>query len=646
MAGKTLSEKLIEKHLVEGKMIEGKEIAIKVDDVLTQDATGTMAFLQFEALGIDKVQTEQAVSFVDHNLLQTGFEGADDHKYLETVAQKYGVIFSKPGNGICHQVFLERFSRPGKVLLGSDSHTPTCGGAGMLAIGAGGLDVALALGGMPFRMKMPKVVGIKLSGKLSKWVSAKDVILNLLQKLTVKGGKEKIFEYFGDGVKTLSVYERATITNMGAELGLTTSIFPADKNTLEFLKKRKRSEHFAELSADKGATYDEIIELNLSEFEPMIAKPHSPDNVVPVSTVAGTKIEQVCVGSCTNSSYHDLAVAAKILKGKKVDPSVSLTISPGSKQVLETITHNGLLEPFINAGARILESACGPCIGMGQVPTTNGVSLRTFNRNFQGRSGSATANIYLCSVETAVVSALTGKITDPRKFGKYPAVKEAKKYKTNDSLLIFPPKDSSKIEVIRGPNIAPLPIKEKLQEKISGTALIKVQDDVSTDAIMPAGAQILPLRSNVPKISEFVFSRVDPEFAKRAKERNGGMIVGGENYGQGSSREHAALAPMYLGIKAVLAKSFARIHQQNLINFGILPLEFKDKADYSKITKDDELEIINAIAQLKNGKEFEVQNKTNGQKILFANNFSQIEKEILTEGGMLNYTKQKIKERK
>ncbi|MHB8281654.1 MAG: aconitate hydratase, partial [bacterium] len=588
--GLSLTYKILKSHLIKGNLNTGEEIAVKIDRTLTQDATGTMAYLQFEAIGVPRVKTDLSVSYVDHNTLQTGFENADDHKFLQTLAAKYGILYSKAGNGICHQVNLERFGVPGKTLLGSDSHTPTAGGVGMIAIGAGGLDVAVAMGGGAFYMAAPKVVLVRLSGKLQDWVSAKDIILELLRRLTVKGGVGKVFEYGGEGVKTLSVPERAVITNMGAELGATTSIFPSDEKTLEFLKAESRTEDYMPFAADENAPYDEVIEIDLSTLEPMAAKPHMPDNVVKVKELKDVKVDQVAIGSCTNSSYADLMTVASILKGKKIHPDVSLVISPGSKQVYEMIAKNGALADLISSGARILESTCGPCIGMGQAPRSGAVSLRTFNRNFEGRSGTKDANIYLISVQTAAASALAGYITDPRTSGKAPEIKMPEKFYIDDSMILQPSTEPEKVIVYRGPNIKPLPVKEKLPESIGGKVLLKVEDNITTDHIMPAGSKILPLRSNIPAISKYVFESVDPTFSERALKEKGGFIIAGENYGQGSSREHAALAPMYLGVKAVIVKSFARIHFANLINFGILPLTFDNIADYDKINQGDLLE--------------------------------------------------------
>ncbi len=639
---KNITQKIIESHLVSGKPAVGEPIAIRIDQTLTQDATGTMAYLQFEAMGIPRVKTELSVSYVDHNTLQTGFENADDHLFLQSIAAKYGIYFSRPGNGICHQVHLERFGVPGKTLLGSDSHTPTAGGFGMLAIGAGGLDVAVAMGGGAFHLTMPKVVNVKLTGKLQPWVSAKDVILEILRILSVKGGVGKVMEYTGDGVKTLSVPERATITNMGTELGATSSVFPSDEITRDYLRLQQREDAWKELVPDKDAKYDEHIEIDLSKLEPLIAKPHSPDNVVKVAEVEGTKAVQVAVGSCTNSSYKDLMTVARILKGKKVYPGLSFCVSPGSRQVYEMIARNGALADLIASGARILESACGPCIGMGQAPPTDGVSVRSFNRNFKGRSGTASAGIYLCSPEVCVATAIYGEITDPRKLGKPPIIEEPAKYIVDDSMILAPADSPDEVEIYRGPNIKPCPINQPIAERLEGKVLIKVEDNITTDHIMPAGAKILPLRSNVPAISEHVFSSVDPQFASRAKEARGGFIVGGVNYGQGSSREHAALAPMYLGVKFVIAKSFARIHRSNLINFGILPIVFSDESDYDKINRDDVLAVENIREILSEGKQkVTIKNLTKKDEISADINLTRREADILLEGGLLNYTKKK-----
>lgn len=637
--GKNLVQKIIEKHLIEGEIKKGAEIAIKIDQTLTQDATGTMAYLQFEAIGIPRVKTELSVSYVDHNTLQTGFENADDHRFLRTFAAKYGIYFSAPGNGICHQIHLERFGIPGKTLLGSDSHTPTGGGIGMLAIGVGGLDVAVAMAGYPFYLVMPEVVRVKLTGQLPAFVTAKDVILEILRRLTVKGGVGKIFEYSGDGVKTLSVPERATITNMGAELGATTSIFPSDDITREFLIAECREKDFVYLEADVDAVYEDEIAIDLSTLEPLIACPHSPDNVVKVKDIEGMPVDQVCIGSCTNSSYKDLVTVAKLLKGKKIQPSVSLVISPGSKQVMETLDKDGYLYDIISSGARILENACGPCIGMGQSPATGAVSLRTFNRNFEGRSGTKDAKVYLCSPEVAVASAIYGVIKDPRIFGEKIEVTLPKKFLINDNLT-FPPSDNpDNINILRGPNIKPLPIAKELADSLSGSVLIKVGDNITTDHIMPAGSKVLPLRSNIPAISKYVFSAIDNSFADRAMKSGGGFIVGGGNYGQGSSREHAALAPMYLGIKGVIAISFARIHRSNLINFGIIPFVFENSADYEGIEQGDDLEILEFKNALKRNLPVTVINKTKNKSFNVRANLTERQAEIILKGGLLNFVK-------
>jgi aconitate hydratase len=634
-----ITQKVIKKHLVSGNMAAGEKIAIKMDQTLTQDATGTMAYLQFEALGVPRVKTKLSVSYVDHNTLQTDFMNMDDHRFLQSIAAKYGLYFSRPGNGICHQVHLERFGIPGQTLIGSDSHTPTCGGLGMIAIGAGGLDVALAMGGDPFYLSMPKVVLVKLTGKLQPWVSAKDIILELLRRLTVKGGVGKVIEYSGEGIKSLSVPERATITNMGAELGATTSIFPSDEITRAFLKAQKREKAWIKLEADAKATYDEVVELDLNKLEPMIAKPHNPDNVVTVKELEGTQVQQVAIGSCTNSSYRDMMTVASILKGKTISPDVSLVIAPGSKQVLEMITRNGGLTSMISAGARILESACGPCIGMGNAPSTKAVSIRTFNRNFEGRSGTKDALVYLTSPEVAAAAALKGVITDPRKLGKKPPnIAVPKTFIVDDNMVIppLPPKKAASVEIIRGPNIKPLPEFKPLPSMIQGKVLIKVGDNITTDHIMPAGAKILPLRSNIPAMAEHVFAPIDSAFPKRAKEMGGGFIIGGANYGQGSSREHAALAPMYLGVKAVITKSFARIHLANLINFGILPLTFVSESDYDRLEQGDELELD--VSGL-NGKNLKLKNKTKGVDIDVKHPLIGRDIEIIKAGGSLGFVK-------
>jgi aconitate hydratase len=638
--GKNVTQKLLDSHIVSGQPGKGNEIAIRIDQTITQDATGTMACLQFEAMGVDKVKTKRSVSYVDHNTLQYGgYENADDHRYLQTVAAKYGMYFSKPGNGICHQVHLERFSVPGETLLGSDSHTPTCGGTGMLAIGAGGLDVAVAMGGGPFGLTYPEVVLVKLTGSLKPWVSAKDIILELLRRLTVKGGVGKVFEYGGEGVKGLTVPERATITNMGAELGATTSVFPSDEVTREFLKAQDRESDWVELTADADATYDDVVEIDLDTLEPMIALPHMPDNVRKVSEIEGLKVDQVCIGSCTNSSYRDLMLVAEVFEqgGYKVCPELSLTVSPGSRQVLEMISLNKGLAALIEAGARILESACGPCIGNGQSPPSGGVSLRTFNRNFEGRSGTPNAKIYLCSPETAAAAAIKCEVTDPRKLGNPPEVKLPEKFLVDDSMVIPPAEDPSSVEVLKGPNIKDLPIQPPLGDSLKGKVLIKLGDDITTDHITPAGSW-LKYRSNVPKYAESVFSAIDPDFHKKALAAGGGFVVGGENYGQGSSREHAALCPMYLGIKAVIAKSFARIHKANLINFGILPLVFENPADYDSIEDGDELELGDLTSGLVPGKPLVLKNITKGTEVTLRHDYSPLQIAMIKAGGRLNYT--------
>lgn len=640
--GLTLTEKIIKAHIVDGEMIKGTEIGLKIDQTLTQDATGTMAYLQFEAMGVDQVRTERSLAYIDHNTLQSGFENADDHRYIGSVAKKHGIWFSRPGNGICHQVHLERFGKPGKTLIGSDSHTPTGGGIGMLAMGAGGLDVAVAMGGGAYYITMPKIVKVNLTGKLSDWVSAKDVILKVLQILSVKGGVGKVIEYCGEGVKSLSVPERATITNMGAELGATTSIFPSDETTLAFLKAQGREEDYTELSADADAVYDEEINIDLSELVPLAACPHMPDNVKTVEEIGAIKIDQVCIGSCTNSSLQDMLKVAHILKGKTVNPDVSLSIAPGSKQVFNMLADCGALSTLISAGARILESACGPCIGMGQSPNSKGVSLRTFNRNFEGRSGTKDGQIYLVSPETAAISALTGVLTDPRLAGEMPPYIMPEKFLINDNMVVPPaaPEDADKVEVLRGPNIKPFPINVPLAEKIEAEVSLKVTDNITTDHIMPAGAKILPLRSNIPAISQYCFTVCDESFPARAKELGQSIIVGGVNYGQGSSREHAALAPLYLGVKAIICKSFARIHRQNLINNGIIPLCFADESDYDKIEQGDKLAIENVRELIENGGEIVVKNLTKGCEIKTTCELSERGKGMILAGGLLNYTKQ------
>ncbi|MFX1274946.1 MAG: aconitate hydratase [Promethearchaeota archaeon] len=640
----SIARKILEEHLVEGELIVGKEIGIKIDHTLTQDATGTMAYLQFEAMKLKKVKTELSVSFVDHNTLQTDFKNADDHRYLASVAAKYGIKFSKPGNGICHQVFLERFARPGKTLIGSDSHTPTAGGMGMIAIGAGGLDVAVAMGGGLFYLKTPKLLGIKLIGSLPDFVSAKDVILEILRRMDVIGGVGYILEYFGPGVSSLTVPERATITNMGAETGATTSIFPSDDVTRKFLELEGRGDQWIKIAGGSDNDFDEIIEIDLSKLIPLIAKPHSPGNVVPVSEVEGLKVDQVAIGSCTNSSLKDMMIIAAFLKGRKIHEDVIMGISPGSRQVLLEMSRVGALTDIISSGARLLETACGPCIGMGFAPKSNAIAVRTFNRNFCGRSGTLSAEIYLGSPETAVASALFGEITDPRKIGHYPNIKLPEKILIDDSQIIEPSIDPDSVKIIRGPNITPLPDFSPLTKDITNLkVLIKVEDNITTDDIMPAGAKILPFRSNLPKISEFVFSQKDPSFAMRAienKEKGGGLIIGGINYGQGSSREHAALAPMYLGIKIVITKSFARIHRDNLVNFGIIPFTFKNENDYEKINQGDILEIYDILKGIKNNnKSIIVQNKTQETKFEVIHDLSNREIDIVIAGGKLNFTR-------
>ncbi|WP_026889680.1 aconitate hydratase [Clostridium beijerinckii] len=636
--GDNLVYKILKSHIVEGELKAGEPIALKIDQTLTQDSTGTMAYLQLEAMGIDRVKTKKSVAFIDHNMLQQGFENADDHKFIQTVASKYGVYFSKPGNGICHQIFLERFSTPGDTLIGSDSHTPTAGGVGMLAMGAGGLDVALAMGGGAYNINTPKVVKIELTGKLNKMVAAKDVILEVLRVLTVKGGVGKVFEYAGEGVKTLSVPERATITNMGAELGATTSIFPSDERTLEFFKAQGREEDFIEFKPDADAVYDEVVTINLNELTPLTAKPHSPDNVAKVSEVGKIKVNQVVIGSCTNSSYEDLMKVAKILKGKKVHPDVSLVIGPGSRQVMEMIARNGALADIISAGARILENGCGPCIGMGQSPGSDEVSLRTVNRNFYGRSGTLSAQVYIVSPETAAVSAINGVLTDPTEVDVDLTIDMPKEFLIDDSMILAPAPTNAEVEVVRGPNIKPFPVSKPLAEELDGKVLIKVEDNITTDHIMPSNSKLLPFRSNIPYLAEYCFNTVDTEFPKRAKEFNGGFIIAGGNYGQGSSREHAALAPLYLGVKAVIAKSFARIHKANLINNGIVPMDFKNEADYDKIELTDDLKMEDIQAALESGI-VKVKNLTKGTEFDATVDLTEKEIAVIKEGGRLNYVK-------
>ena len=637
--GRTLTQKIIDEHIA---LETPSEYAITIDQTLTQDATGTMAYLEFEAIGIAKVQTELSVSYVDHNTLQSGFENADDHKFLQDIARKYGIYFSRPGNGICHQVHLERFGIPGKTLLGSDSHTPTGGGIGMLAIGAGGLDVAAAMAGMPFNIPKPKVVGVLLESRLNPWVSAKDIILEVLRRVSVKGGVGKIFEYTGDGVKTLSVPERATITNMGAELGATTSIFPSDEVTKAFLKAQGRQDAWKPLGPDDSADYDEILKIDLSQIEPLAACPHSPDNIVPIKDLAGKAVEQVLIGSCTNSSLKDLMMVATVLKGKTVHPDTSFGIAPGSKQVLTMLAENGALTDIISSGARILESACGPCIGMGQSPRTNAVSIRTFNRNFKGRSGTKSAEVYLTSPEVAVACALTGRFTDPAELGDYPDITLPDTFLIDDAMILPPAKDGSTVEVVRGPNIKPLPKRGPMEDTMDLKVLLKLEDNITTDDIMPAGSKILPLRSNIEAISEYVFSGIDPDFSLHAKEAGTGCILARENYGQGSSREHAALAPMYLGIKAVFAQSFARIHRSNLINFGIIPINIDDET-YAAVESGSRVVLENIIAAIDGNAALKARDALTGKILGCTITLSQREKDILQQGGLLNYIKTKVR---
>jgi len=634
----TVAQKIISEHLISGKMISGEEIIISIDQTLTQDATGTMVYLQLEALGVNKIKTKKSVAYIDHNTLQTGPENADDHLYIQTVAKKYGIYFSKPGNGICHQVHLERFAVPGETLLGSDSHTPTAGGMGMLAIGAGGVDVAVAMAQGEYHFTMPKIVKVNLTGRLNPWVSAKDIILELLKRLTIKGGVGKIFEYAGEGVKSLSIPQRATITNMGAELGATNSIFPSDEITFEFLKAQKREKDYLEIQADEGAIYDEEIEIDLSQLEPLVACPHSPDKVVPISSIKNIKVDQVIIGSCTNSSYSDLVKVARILEDKTIAEHVSLAIAPGSKQVLAMLAQNGTLASLIMSGARILECACGPCIGMGQSPPTDGVSLRTFNRNFKGRSGTLSAKVYLVSPEVAAVSAINGYLSDPRDLGKPPIIKEPESFFVNDNLIIPPANNPVKVKIIKGPNIKPFPTGKPLSSKIQGKVLIKVKDNITTDHIMPSNAKLLPYRSNIPYLSNYCLTPCDKNFPKKAKKNKGGFIIAGINYGQGSSREHAALIPLYLGIRAVLAKSFARIHQANLVNNGIIPLIFKNPEDYDNVNEMDELLIENIFFQVKRGI-VKIKNLTKGKEYKMLLNITASQKEIIVQGGLLNLVK-------
>lgn len=640
--GLTIAQKIIKSHLVDGEMIAGQDIGIKIDQTLTQDATGTMAYLEFEAMGVDRVKTERSVAYIDHNTLQTGFENADDHRFIQSIAKKHGIYYSRPGNGICHQVHLERFGKPGKTLIGSDSHTPTGGGIGMLAIGAGGMDVAVAMGGGAYYIPCPKMIRVNLTGRLSPFVTAKDVILEVLRILSVKGGVGYIVEYAGEGIKTLSVPERATITNMGAELGATTSIFPSDEVTREFLKAQSREEDFTPLCSDEDAVYDKEIDIDLSKLEPLAAMPHMPDNVKKITEIGKLKVDQVLIGSCTNSSLYDMLKVAEIFDGKTVDPSVSVGIAPGSKQVFNMLADCGALSKLIAAGARILECACGPCIGMGQSPNSKGISLRTFNRNFEGRSGTADAGVYLVSPETAAVAALTGFLTDPRTLDvDISKVTLPKKFKINDNMVDAPAsvEDAKDVEILRGPNIKPFPKTEPLEETVSAKAVLKVGDNITTDHIMPAGAKILPYRSNIPYLSNFCFTRCDEQFPENCRKEGKGIIIGGENYGQGSSREHAALVPLHLGIKAVITKSFARIHVANLINAGIVPLTFKNAADYDKITQFDELELPGIRTAIENGRAIHLNNKTTGETYEVIPQLSGRSKDIILAGGLLNFTR-------
>ena len=639
--GLTIAQKIIKEHLISGDMTPGSEIALRIDQTLTQDATGTMAYLEFETMGVPRVRTELSVAYIDHNTLQSGFENADDHRFIQSMAKKYGLYFSRPGNGICHQVHLERFGKPGKTLIGSDSHTPTGGGIGMLAMGAGGLDVAVAMGGGAYYITMPKMYKVNLTGKLRDFVTAKDVSLEILRILSVKGGVGAIIEWGGEGIKTLSVPERATITNMGTELGATTSIFPSDDVTRAFLEAEGRGEDYVELKSDEDAVYDRIIDIDLSSLKPLIACPHSPDNVVTVESLKGTKVDQVCIGSCTNSSLYDMLKVAALLKGKTIKPEVSLSISPGSKQVLSMLADCGALSDILASGARVLECACGPCIGMGFSPNSGGVSLRTFNRNFEGRSGTADGQVYLVSPETAVAAALTGEITDPMLLGDMPEVKMPEAFKIDDSAVIPPAtaEEAPGLEILRGPNIKPFPDSKPQEDTLKAPLVLKVGDNITTDHIMPAGAKILPYRSNIPLLSQYCFGVCDTTFPERAKAAGQSIIVGGNNYGQGSSREHAALVPLYLGVRAVITKSFARIHVANLINAGIMPLTFKNPDDYEKLAQDDELVIENIYAGMDSG-EMILENRTSGEKITLVCSFTERQKAILKAGGLLKYVGQ------
>lgn len=639
--GLTLTEKIIKEHLVVGNMIKGEEIGIRIDQTLTQDSTGTMAYMQLEAMEVPRVKTKRSLAYIDHNMLQEGPENMDDHIYIQTVAKKHGVYFSKPGNGICHQVEIERFGVPGQTLLGSDSHTPTGGGIGMLAIGAGGLDVAVAMAGGEYYITMPEIVQVELTGTLRKGVSSKDIILEVLRQCTVKGGVNKVFEYTGAGVASLTVPERATVTNMGAELGATTSVFPSDDMTKAFLSAQGRVDDFKAFSADADAKYDQMVKVDLNTLEPMTACPHSPDEVVKVSEVEGLKVNQVAIGSCTNSSWLDLMKVAAILKEKTVAENVQLVIAPGSKQVLTMLAENGALADLLNAGARILECGCGPCIGMGQAPCTDGVSLRTFNRNFKGRSGTVSADVYLLSPETAAISAVNGFLTNPLGNVELPDIEMPQNFLINDNSVVAPANEGEEIPVIKGPNIKPFPLAKPLAETLEGKALIVVEDNITTDHIMPSNAKLLPYRSNIPYLADYCLAPCDPKFPKRAKDNNGGFIIGGQNYGQGSSREHAALAPVYLGIKGVITKSFARIHKNNLINNGILPMVFKNESDYDKISVGDDLIIEKAKDQVNSGR-ITLKNKTKNESYSLLIEVSDRQKEMLQAGGLINLMRSKI----
>ncbi|MCI5687842.1 MAG: aconitate hydratase [Emergencia sp.] len=636
--GLTIAQKIIKEHLISGEMTPGSEIALKIDQTLTQDATGTMAYLEFETMGIPRVRTELSVAYIDHNTLQSGFENADDHRFIQSMAKKYGLYFSRPGNGICHQVHLERFGKPGKTLIGSDSHTPTGGGIGMLAMGAGGLDVAVAMGGGAYYITMPKMYKVNLTGKLNPYVTAKDISLEILRILSVKGGVGAVIEWGGPGIETLSVPERATITNMGTELGATTSIFPSDEITRAFLAAEGREEDYVPLASDDDAVYDRVIDINLSALQPMIACPHSPDNVVPVHTLKGTKVDQVCIGSCTNSSLYDMLKVAAMLKGKTIKPEVSLSISPGSKQVLAMLADCGALSDILASGARVLECACGPCIGMGFSPNSGGVSLRTFNRNFEGRSGTADGKVYLVSPETAVAAALTGEITDPMSFGEMPKVEMPEAFKIDDSAVIAPAplEEAKELPILRGPNIKAFPDSKPQEDTLEAELVLKVGDNITTDHIMPAGAKILPYRSNIPHLSQYCFGVCDETFPERAKAAGESMIVGGNNYGQGSSREHAALVPLYLGVRTVIAKSFARIHAANLINAGIMPLTFANPDDYDKVSQGDRLKLSDVYAGMDSGKMM-LTDLTTGEEIPLECSFTDRQKEILKAGSLLKY---------